>query len=333
MSHADFDFEDDDDLSSSRPSLDDVLAALQSGEDRLPGTQLLYGLSDLTEADIERLQPVYAALDTGFRRLLAQMLADISDNNYQIDYEAVGLLLLSDPDADVRQTALEILAEYDSTYVLNRLMRAARQDRSLAVRAEATRTLGRFVLAGELGDISATNFQRVQQCVLELLNNAAEPLEVRRRALEALANCSHEQVIPAITAAYDSGDDRLKVSAVTAMGNSSDERWESIILRELESGSPVMRQEAARAAGEIQSQEATGLLIRLLNDSGREGREAAITALGELGNREALRALNLALDVATEEDDEALIDLIENALGNASLVSGKLMLMEVEPDE
>lgn len=333
MSHTDFDFEDDDIERPERPSLDEVLATLKSGSDRIPATSILYGLSDLTEADIERLQPVYGALDVTYRRILMQMLVDISENNYELDYEAVGLMGLNDSDPEVRQTAIEVLSEYESTFILNRLMKLAQEDKAIAVRAEAARALGRFVLAGELGDISETNSSRVQQCVIDILNNADELIEVRRRALEAIANCSHEIVIPAITAAYQSDDERMRISAVTAMGNSADERWEGAVLKELESSNSAMRNEAARAAGELQIQEATPLLIRMLNEGQRDSREMAITALGELGNKESIRALNQAMDEAVNDEDDDMVILIENALGNASLASGKLLMMEIDPDD
>jgi HEAT repeat protein len=333
MSHSDFEFEDDEIQSSSRPSLEDVLEALRSGGDSIPAMEVLYGLSDLSEADVERLQPIYRGLDTTYRRILMQMLVDISENNYEVDYEAVGLMGLGDSDPEVRQFAIEVLAEYDSTYVMNRLMKLAQADRSMDVRAEAARALGRFVLAGELGDISESNFNRVQDCVIGILNNTAEPVEIRARALEAIANCSNELVTPAISAAYRSEDEVMRISAVTAMGNSSDERWERSVMKELESGNQKMRTEAARAAGELQLQEATPHLIRLVQEGSRESREVAINALGELGNKEAMRTLNHVLDDAVAAEDEDLVALIENAMGNASLASGKLMLMEVDPDE
>src|SRR5688572_6859979 len=113
MSQSDFEFEDDG-IQSSRPSLEDVLEALRSGGDSIPAMEVLYGLSDLSEADVERLQPIYRGLDTTYRRILMQMLVDISENNYEVDYEAVGLMGLGDSDPEVRQYAIEVLAEYDS---------------------------------------------------------------------------------------------------------------------------------------------------------------------------------------------------------------------------
>lgn len=331
MRNVDFDFEDDNSL-PSRPSLEEVLAAL-TADDAIPSTDLLYGLSDLTDADIERLQPAYRQLDTGYRRILMQMLVDVSENNYELDYENIGLMGLSDRDAEVRRTAIEVLNEYDSTYVMNRLMKLAQTDSVPEVRADATRALGRFVLAGELGDISSSNFERVQQCVLDILNREDEAVAVRCRALEALANSSHDAVIPAIETAYGSGEAQWRTSAVTAMGNTADERWEAIVLKELQSGSRAMQNEAARSAGELQLQEATALIVRLLREGSGETREIAIRALGELGNKEATRALNQALDAAVNAEDDDLTALIENALGTASLASGKLLLLEVEPDD
>jgi HEAT repeat protein len=324
-------FDMDDEEGSKRLSLDEVLQELKDGIGDVPSEPLLQGLSDLTERDIEKLEPVFSSLDANTRRILLQMLVDISSENFRLDYDEFGLMALIDKDGEVRRSAVEVLSESESGYVMNRLIRLAQQDKSLDVRAEACRVLGKFVLLGELGDLSEDKFTRVQECVINVLNNEREDLDVRRRALESIANSSHEIVIPSIESAYQSDDARLQISAVIAMGRSADERWEATVMQELVNGrTPEMRYEAARAAGELQIQEAVPHLARLLAEPDREGQEIAIHALGEIGNREAVRALNAALEGAEAAEDDDMIDLIENAQANASLLSGKMMLFDNE---
>lgn len=322
-----FDMDDDDDI--QQLSLAEVLQEMQQGIGEVPSEALLHGLSDLTESDVEKLEPVFKTLDVTTRRILLQMMVDENDNNPRLMYDEFGLMALNDSDGEVRRVAIEMLDESESGYVMNRLIRLAQQDKSLDVRAEATRVLGNFVLLGELGDISQDKFTRVQECVINILNNEREDLDVRRRALEAIANSSHEIVIPAIQSAYESDDARLRMSAVVAMGRSADERWEATVMQELiNTKSDDMRYEAARAAGELQIQEAVPHLSRLLADEDREGQEIAINALGEIGNREAVRMLNMAMERAEAAEDDEMIELIEAAQGNASLLSGKMMLFD-----
>jgi HEAT repeat protein len=328
-----FEVEEEDSDERPRPSIEEVIKALQSGSDRIPTTAILYGLSGLGEADIDKLEPVLSRLDVTYRRILMQMLVDVSDSNYQLDYDEIGLMTLRDSDAEVRRAAIELLAENESSFVMSRLMRVAQQDKAPSVRADAARTLGNFILLGELGNISEAKAQEAQQCVLSILSNENELIEVRRRALEAIANCSHDTVIPSITAAYQGGDEQMRMSAVIAMGHTADERWEAIVLKELTSRNAEMRQNAARAAGELQIQDAVSHLAQMLDEGERDAQEVAIEALGEIGTKEATRHLNIAMEIATSNDDDDFMTLIENALGNATLANGKLMLLDVDADD
>jgi HEAT repeat protein len=317
--------DDDDDL--KRPSLDEVLQELKLGV--LPSEQLLLGLSDLTEQDVETLEPTFKGLDVTTRRILMQMMVDASDNDYRLLYDEFGLMALNDSDGEVRRSAVEVLEDSESSYVMNRMIRLSQQDKSLDVRAEATRVLGHFVLMGELGDLSEEKFTRVQECVIGILNNEREDIDVRRYALESIAHSTHDIVIPAIQSAFQSDDKRLQVSAIIAMGRTADERWEANVLQELtNANNDEMLYAAARSAGELQMQEAVPFLARLLAEEDRDGQEIAVNALGEIGNRESVRLLNLAMEAAEAAEDDEMVELIDLAVANASLLSGKLMLFD-----
>lgn len=326
MKYPELDFEDDDDI-LPRPSLEEVLTALKA--DTVPGPTLFYGLSDLEDEALEKVREVWQQLDASQRRIIMQMLVDVSETNYELNYDAIGFVGLSDPDDGVRQAAIEVMAENETVTLMKRLIRMAEQDESLMVRAEATRTLGRFILLGELGDLSEAEFRQVQDCVLRLWKDDQQAVDIRRRALEAIANCSHEIVMPAITDAYNSDDELMKLSAIIAMGNSADERWESLILQELDSDDRNISKEAARAAGELQLVEAVPHLARLLQTGDREGQEIAIVAMGEIGGKEAVRTLTAARERAADAGDTEMENLIEDALGNAALMSGKWLMMDI----
>jgi HEAT repeat protein len=213
---------------------------------------------------------------------------------------------------------------------MDRLAALATADPAAVVRAAAASALGHYILMGELGDMPEHETARAQAAAIQLLNDESEELDVRRRALEAIANRSHEIVPGAIRAALRHQDRRMQVSALFAMGRSCDERWSADVLRGLDSPDADLRYEAARAAGEIELEEAVPRLRQLVFGDDREIKEVAVWSLGEIGGDEAIRTLQrLAQDAENSGDDE-LLEAIEEALASASLGSGSLYLMNLD---
>ena len=169
---------------------------------------------------------------------------------------------------------------------------------------------------------------------MSILIDLNEDVDVRRRALEAVANCSHEIVDEAIREAYDSEEHRMQISAVFAMGRTYDAQWNEFVLQQLDADDPEMRYEAARAAGELEIEEAVPALTRLALDDDREIKEVAIWSLGEIGSRESARILERLATEAKRLGDDELLEAIEDAIGTASLGSSSLYLMRLdETDE
>jgi HEAT repeat protein len=255
---------------------------------------------------------------------------DIGEANLDMDYRSVGIMGLDDSDAGVREAAVDLLFEDMSLQLMDKLIELAQWDDAPEVRAAAASALGRFILAGELGELPERDTTRAQDAAVSLLTNEEEDIDVRRRALEAIANCSHEIVDEAITEAYQSDEHKMRVSSLFAMGRSCDERWNPIVLRELQSNDDEMRFEAARAAGEIGTEDAVPVLVRLAFDNDREIKEVAIWSLGEIGGLDAKRALNKLAREAAEVDDADLLEAVEDALTNAQLADSLDMLDEYD---
>jgi HEAT repeat protein len=255
---------------------------------------------------------------------------DIGEANVEMDYRSVGIMALDDSDAGVREAAIDLLFEDMSLQLMDKLIDLAQWDDAPEVRAAAASALGRFILAGELGEMPERETSRAQDAAVTLLTNDEEDIDVRRRALEAIANCSHEIVEEAITEAYHSDEQRMRVSSVFAMGRSCDDRWNPTIVRELQSSDPEMRFEAARAAGELVTEEAVPTLVRLAFDNDREIKEVAIWSLGEIGGMDAKRALNKLVREVQELDDPDLLEAVEDALANAQIVDSLDMLDEYD---
>lgn len=304
----------------------ETLQALKESEGTTINAKVFYGVSELSEAEIAQLKPTWAGLDTEYRQKVVQRIADISETNFDLDYRAFGLFALEDEDAEVRKSAIAILSVDESLVVMRRLIEVAQWDESSIVRAAAISDLGRFVLLGEYDELPEREIAPVQDLLITFWSDEGEDLEVRRRALEAISNSSHEIVEEAIEEAYNSDERLLRVSSLFAMGRSCDEQWEEVVLKELGSPDPEIRYEAARAAGELTLTNATSQLSRLAQGNDREIKEVAIWSLGEIGGREAMRVLSALVGEAQDADDAELIDLIDEAIGNAALIGGDLPL-------
>lgn len=317
-----------------KPDLATTLQALRAGSaNKTPAADVFYGLSDLTTSAIPQVREVWNTLDPLHRRRVLVDLTETSESNVELDYRALGMLALEDPHAEVRRAAIELLWEDESLELMAVLSRMAREDISVEVRAAAVGALGRFVLAGELGELPEEETTQAWQIAYGLYQDTGQDVEVRRRALEAIANATDKRVSAAIRQAYSSDERPLQVSAIFAMGRTCDEMWEDIILEELNSEDGEKQFEAARAAGEIVLHTAVRGLSRLAVGDDRELQEMAIWSLGEIGGKEAERVLNALMEYAEENEDEALIDLIDEALGGISLASGDLFGLNFSNDD
>ena len=315
-----------------QPDLEKTLSVLKESDSTLNST-IFYGLSALDPEDIGRLEPVWATLPATYRGALLRELVEASESNFDLNYGALGFFALSDSEAEVREAAIDLLWEDETLELMNRLIELALYDEATAVRAAAASALGRFILLGELGDLPETEAVKAQDAAVSILNNLDEEIDVRRRALEAIANGGHEMVDEAIREAYDSDDPQMQISSVFAMGRTYDQQWSEFVLRQLDSDDPEMRYEAARASGELELEEAVPKLKRLVFDDDREIQEVAIWSLGEIGSREAVRMLERLATDAKHKNDAELLEAIEDAIGTASLSSGSLYLMRLDDEE
>ncbi|MDH7485496.1 MAG: HEAT repeat domain-containing protein [Anaerolineae bacterium] len=275
---------------------------------------MLYALSGLGPEELAEVQEVWPRLSAARARAVLRALVELTEVTIDTDFAALFRWWLSDKDAEVRLLAIEGLWEDEDTALVGPLVRILKSDEQPAVRAAAAASLGRFVLLGELGEINAAVGARAEQALLEAYFSRGETLEVRRRALEAVAYSSEAGVSDLIAEAYHGGEEELCVSALFAMGRSADRRWRSVLLRELDSPSPARRYEAAHACGELELREAVPALSRLIDDEDAEVRDVAIEALGKIGGKGARRVLGECL----LRGDEALQAVVEEALLQAS---------------
>jgi len=270
----------------------------------------LYNLSRMDRAEMQLFQEAWPSIAVRRRRQIINFLVEIAESSFEVDFNRVFRFCLNDEDEKVREAAIEGLWDNEDTALIGPLISLLRDDPSVSVRASAAISLSRYVLLGELEKIRAKHFDRVREALLEIIRSPFEDIEVRRRAIEAIAYSGEEDVRRIIETAYYDDDERMRVSAVFAMGRSADPYWAELVIGELQNPNPEMRYEAAVACGELELSEAIPILANLTNDPDREVQEAAIWALGQIGGNEARRILYACY----EEGDEFLREAIEEAL-------------------
>jgi HEAT repeat protein len=297
---------------------------------------VLFSLSKLEAAEMERLAAVWPSISAARRRALMKELVEITETNFEVDFEPIFRWGLHDSDSEVRAASVEGLWENEELALMTELLRLLQNDPSVQVRAAAALSLGRFILLGELGKLPFERCQSAYTVMCDLIVAGTEDLEVRRRALESVAYVSDERVAHLLQEAYGHPDEKMRISSVFGMGRSADPRWIDTVMGELFSVSPEMRYEAARACGELEARPAVSRLAELIDDPDREVQEVALWALGQIGGDEARQLLQtccLEGDEVTRSAAEAALEELEFRCGQLDLPFYAFDdLDDIEPD-
>jgi HEAT repeat protein len=291
----------------------------------------LYALSTLDKAQLEQVKVTWSTLPAERRATVMQHLIDLVDDTFEVDFNAIFRLGLNDTDSAVRAAAITGLWEDVDPALIAPLLQQL-QDDDEAVRAAAAGVLGHYVYRGELEELDAAKVKPIITALKAIYRDVAQPIEVRRRALESLGFLSDDDTSQLITQAYHHADDHMKWSAVFAMGRSLDaERWGAIVLEELAAPDPEMRYEAARAAGELEYVPAIRKLGELLEDVDEEVQLATVWSLGQIGGEKAKQLLIAVL----ESDAEHLHEEAEDALAELEFKGDNfdLTMFDFEDDD
>lgn len=294
-------------------TLQRLLADLSDASKPLSASRLAY-LSGLNREEVKLFQRAWAQAEPGRRRQIMGRVVELAEDNFDLDFEPVFRICLSDSDAGVRLKAIEGLWGCEERSLIVPLVHMLQQDGAEPVRAAAASALGTFVLLAELQKLRPADAERVEAALLSVIRSPDEAVEVQRRALEAVSALSRPEVEELIGKAYASGQHRMRISAIYAMGRNCDPSWLPLLIRELGSPDPEMRFEAAQACGELGDQRAVPHLIPLLHDPDPEVQVAAITALGRIGG-EAVRP---ELEKHLTHPDQRLREAAEAALEEIS---------------
>lgn len=305
-----------------------VLEALFSG-DPVP-IYLLYRLSDMTAEEMAEFNRHWPDVPAERRRVIVRHLADISEDNFVVDFTPVFAHCFADPAPPVRAAALDGLWDSTNVSLVRLIIEMMQHDDSVEVRAAAAAALAHYVLMAQWGELPATISPPIVKALLAEYEKAETAAPIKRAALEALGAANHPRVGALIEEAYESDDFDMQLSAVFAMGSSANSRWLPTVLDEMGNPSPAMRVEAARAAGAIGDSDAVEELANLTVDEDLDVRLTAVTALGQIGGDVAHRVL---LDLADDPESEDLHDAVDEALEELPWMGGELSLMSWDDDD
>ncbi|MCS6800650.1 MAG: HEAT repeat domain-containing protein [Chloroflexota bacterium] len=271
----------------------------------------LQALSNLPEEQQREFAATWPTLPVERRRSIAAWLEELAEENVELNFEPIFVVLLDDPDPEVRQRAIDGLWESHDWSLVPRFIALLRHDPDPDVRAAAASALAKYELAVELDERKSRFGPEIDRALLECLANSTEAPHVRRRALEAISTRSLPEVPLAIIEARSSDIPELRLGAIYAMGRTCDERWLDDLLEALESSEPEVRFEALGALGELEAEAAVPNIAPLLEDEDTEVRLAAIDALGKIGGEEAKAILRRYADRPSPLQEAAIEALAE----------------------
>ena len=300
---------------------EEFLTELKEGESAPRYSQLLQ-LSGMTPESQETFEAAWSTLAPQRKRETLDRMAELSEDNLELDFDSVFRTALADGDAGVRADAVRGLWECEDRTVVRPLLAVLEKDSAVEVRAAAATALGRFADLAREGKLLSRDEERIQKALLAAIGRDGEDMEVRRRAIEAIASLDSPERDRIIRAAYESGDAGLLQSSIHAMGRSSSSQWLPDALRESGNESPAIRYEAAVTCGHLGDETVVPELITMVQDEDAQVRLAAVRALGEVGGPLAKQALLKCLELG----DEALKQAAEEAIANIEFDDDPLAL-------
>lgn len=290
-------------------NLERFIQQFQLADGELTHTELL-GLASLGSDEAVMLYEGWQKIHPNQRRTVVERLVQMAEDNVDLDFTSVFKLCLEDSDETVRQKAISGLWECEDRDLIMKFSRLLMDDISFDVRASAAIGLGNFSMLAVEGKLLEKDKERITETLLQIIRSDDAPIQVHRRALEAMAPFNTGEIQELIQKAYEAVTPELRCSALYAMGRSCDSRWVPFLLKELKSDEPAMRYEAANAAGELGKMEFVPSLASLIGDEDYQVQIAAIQGLGRIGGRQARRILQAQVDAA----EDGIVEAAQEAL-------------------
>ena len=280
-------------------TLPDLLTDLTDLEKPVTYSGLLQ-LSDLPVEGLTELKTVWSNLPTERRRETVRKLIELADDNVEFDFSSIFKSCLTDGDDAIREMAAKGLWEAEDRALIRPLVKLLENDTCAEVRASAAMSLKNFAVMAQNGKLLSRDGDRIRRALLAVANRPTEDIDVRRRAIEAVASFNTLETNSVVREAYESDNPTLVQSAIFGMGQSSNPAWMPTVVDEMSNPLAAVRFEAVTACGLLGEEEVVPYLLRLLRDDDSEVRLASIKSLGMIGGPLAKHTLQQYL---TDEDE------------------------------
>jgi len=303
-------------------SIEELIADLANSDKPLSRVRLTE-LSNLSSEGVVFLSQVWMSIELKRRQQIIYRLVELAEDNFEINFDSILENCLKDQDDEVRSKAIEGLWENEESSLINPLINLLKYDISNKVRVAAATALGKFTILAEHKKLRPCHRSKLEEALLSVIGDKSKPIDVRRRALEAVSPLSLPRVKKVVMEAYQSHNAQLRASAVYAMGKSCNRSWLLILLKELANADAEIRYEAAGACGELGEEEAIPYLIELISDPDTNVQLAAIQAIGKIGGSEARECLEECRSNPSEVIQEAAEQALEETKTVGALFSFK----------
>ena len=305
--------------------IQDIINEIADIEKTLVNSHLA-DLSLMAPTDVKNFKLAWKTIELKRRRETIARLVELAADSDELNFDAIYKACLVDSDDEVRNAAIDGLWENEDPSLMVSLIDLLNNDPSEKVQASVALALSRFVLMAELGSLSPKYGNVLGHVLLTIAGDNNKSIEVRRRALEAVAPLSTEQVKIAIKDAYESHNEQMTIGAVYAMGRNCDSKWLPFLLKEIKSSDAEMRYEAVSACGELGDEDIVQYLLPVANDPDIDVRLALIQSLGKIGGNEAKQFLKKNAG----DPNEAIREAIEQALNEIS-IQDDMTILEISP--
>ena len=269
-----------------------------------------YEVSDLSPEELGQFASAWYPLPIERQRAIASNMVELAEDNPELDFTAIFKMCLKGDDEPLLEIAMDGLWENEDRSVIPGLVEVLRSQKGSQVRSAAASALGRFPMLAQEGKLLTRDSEAIQDNLMQVLEDEEEPMDVRRRCMEAIAPFNTMEINQHITLAYESLDLDFRASSIFAMGRTGEPGWLPILLQELQNEDPTIRYETAHACGELGEEDAVPHLILLLEDDDPEVQLAGVSALGKIGGPLAKKVLtSLAKDGDADLEEAARMEL------------------------
>jgi HEAT repeat protein len=186
----------------------------------------------------------------------------------------------TDPAAEVRARALEVLVELPPDDGLARLFTRALRDPVVAVQVQAARGLAKA--GAPVGNVELLRAFHIDDTAL------------RETLVDTLARLNAGNVAAFLDDLMGFPDETVLRCGLQVVGRLRDPASAGLLMAWLSDRNPVLRAAAAQALGHVATAESAGALARSLSDPVEDVRRAAVESLGALGALAADGALQAA---------------------------------------